>query len=198
MNWVKKYKLLMVEAIQYEGHLCIELEDLWNASHKSFNSTQERKVDIHFLDKIPDKSTIEWMSFSKNELINAIVKCNNSSIPGPDKLTWSHIKLIIRDEDCISKFINITNTCIELEHWLTHFKISTTVVIPKLNKAIFDSPKSYQPIILLNTIGKLFEKMIGKCLQFHMISNSFIHPSQLGGLKLRSTMDAGIALTHII
>jgi len=31
-----------------------------------------------------------------------------------------------------------------------------------------------------------------------MISNNFIHPSQLGGLKLRSTMDAGIALTHII
>ena len=64
--------------------------------------------------------------------------------------------------------------------------------------AIFSSPKSYQPIILLNTMGNLFEKMIGECLQFHMISNSFIHPSQLGGLKLRSTTDAGVALTHII
>jgi len=31
-----------------------------------------------------------------------------------------------------------------------------------------------------------------------MISNSFIYPSQLGGLKLRSTMDAGVTLTHII
>jgi len=40
--------------------------------------------------------------------------------------------------------------------------------------------------------------MIGEHFQFHMISNSFIHPSQLRGLKLRSTMDAGIALTHII
>ena len=30
MNWVKKHKLSVVEAIQYEEHLCIKLEDLWN------------------------------------------------------------------------------------------------------------------------------------------------------------------------
>jgi len=47
-------------------------------------------------------------------------------------------------------------------------------------------------------IGKLFEKMIGECLQFHTISNSFIHHSQLRGLKQRFTMDTGVVLTHII
>jgi len=72
MNWVKKCKLSAVEAIQYEGHLCIKLEDLWNALHKSFNSAQEREVDIHFLDEIPDKPTAEWNVFSKNELIDMI------------------------------------------------------------------------------------------------------------------------------
>ena len=72
------------------------------------------------------------------------------------------------------------------------------VVIPKPNKVMFNSPKSYHPIVLLNTIGKLFEKMIGECLQFHMISNNFIYPSQLRGLKQRSTTDTGIALTYII
>jgi len=72
------------------------------------------------------------------------------------------------------------------------------VIIPKPNKTIYDSPKLYQPIVLLNTIGKLFEKMIGECLQFHTISNNFIHQSQLGGLKQRSTTDAGVVLTQII
>jgi len=47
-------------------------------------------------------------------------------------------------------------------------------------------------------IGKLFEKIIGEHLQFHTISNSFIHHSQLEGLKQKSTMDAGVILTHII
>ena len=40
--------------------------------------------------------------------------------------------------------------------------------------------------------------MISKCLQFYTIFNNFIHPSQLRDLKLRSTIDAGVALTHII
>jgi len=72
------------------------------------------------------------------------------------------------------------------------------VVIPKPNKASFNSPKLYHPIVPLNTIGKLFKKMIGERLQFHMISNSFILSSQLRGLKQRSIMDMEVALTHII
>ena len=112
-----------------------------------------------------------------------IKKCNNLSVLGPDKLMWSHIKSIIRKNDCICKFIDIANACIELGHWPSYFKTSTTVVISKPNKATFDSPKLYQPIFLLSTIEKLFKKMIGEHLQFHMISNSFIYPSQLGGLK---------------
>ena len=40
--------------------------------------------------------------------------------------------------------------------------------------------------------------MIGEHLQFHTISNSFIHYSQLGGLKQRSTTDTGVVLTYII
>jgi len=47
----------MIEAIQYEGHPCIELEDLWNALYNSFNSTQARVVDLLFLDEIPNKTT---------------------------------------------------------------------------------------------------------------------------------------------
>jgi len=35
-------------------------------------------------------------------------------------------------------------------------------------------------------------------LQFTVISNDFIHPSQLGGLKFKSTTNAGVALTYII
>ena len=116
MNCIKKHKLPVIEAIQYEGWLCIEFEDLWNALHKSFNSAQEREVDTYFLDEIPDKPTIKWKSFSKNKIINAIEKCNNSLAPGPDKLTWSYIKSIIRDEDYIGKFINIANICIKLGH----------------------------------------------------------------------------------
>ena len=40
--------------------------------------------------------------------------------------------------------------------------------------------------------------MIAERIQFTVASNDFIHPSQLGGLKFKSTSDVGVALTHII
>ena len=110
----------------------------------------------------------------------------------------SYIKFIIRNKDCISRFINIANACIDLGHQLSHFKTSIMVIIPKPNKISFDLLKLYCPIILLNIIRKLFEKMIREHLQFHMISNNFIHLSQLRDLKQRSTTDAEVILTHII
>jgi len=73
-----------------------------------------------------------------------------------------------------------------------------TVVIPKPNKQSYNSPKSFRLIVLLNMVGKLIEKVIGERLQFHTTSNDFIHPSQLGSLKFKSTTDAGMALIHII
>ena len=72
------------------------------------------------------------------------------------------------------------------------------VIIPKPNKLSYDSPKSFRPIILLNALGKLIEKIIGERLQFHMVNNNFIHPSQLGGLKFKSTINAGVTLMYII
>ena len=72
------------------------------------------------------------------------------------------------------------------------------IVIPKPNKSSYNHPKAFRPIILLNTLSKLIEKVIAERLQFIVTSNNFIHPSQLGGLKFKSTADASIALTHII
>jgi len=72
------------------------------------------------------------------------------------------------------------------------------VIIPKPNKPLYDSPKSFRPIVLLNTLRKLIEKIIGERLQYYVVNNNFIHLSQLGGLKLKSTIDAGVILMHII
>ena len=72
------------------------------------------------------------------------------------------------------------------------------VVISKPNKESYDFPKSFRSIILLNILEKLFKKAIGEHLQFHLISNNFIHSCQLGILKQRSTSNASVTLTHFI
>ena len=55
MNWVKKRSLLATKAIQFNGQPCIELNKLWEAFHKSFNSAQNCQVDISLLEEISDK-----------------------------------------------------------------------------------------------------------------------------------------------
>ena len=87
---------------------------------------------------------------------------------------------------------------IELGYWLSHSKRSTMIVISKPNKKSYNLPKVFRPVVLLNTVSKLIEKVIRERLQFNTASNEFIHPSQLSGLKLKSTVDAGIALIYII
>ena len=124
--------------------------------------------------------------------------CNNLSTPGLNKLSWSHLKIILKDDVCITNIIKIANACIDLGYWPNHFNRSSTVIIPKPNTPLYDSPKLFRPIILLNTLGMLIEKVIGERIQFHVITNNFIYPSQLGGLKFKSTINVGVALMHII
>ena len=83
---------------------------------------------------------MKWNPFSKEDIMSIIKKCNNSLTPELDKL------------------------CIDLGHWPLHFKVLTTIVISKPNKKFYNSFKAYQPIVLLNTVSKLFEKVIGERL----------------------------------
>ena len=198
MNWVKRKKLLATEAIEYNNRPCLTPNSLWDALHNMFNMALHRQVDINILNEIDHKLSQVWMLFSRYEFESAIQKCSDNSAPGPDKMSWRHWKLIFKDSDCLSKIINIADACINLGHWPKYFKISTTVIIPKPNKPSYNNPKAFRPIVLLNTLRKLLEKVITERIQFTVVSNDFIYPSQLGGLKFKSTSDAGVALTHII
>ena len=198
MNWVKNRKLPVVEVIKHNGCPFFTPENLWNSLHSFFNTALHRQVNFNILDEIDYKPTQKWNPFSKFEFKSVISKCNDSSTPEPDKLSWCHLKLIIKNDNCLSRIIDIANACIDLEHWPKYFKRSTTIVIPKPNKSSYNHPKAFRPIVLLNILGKLIEKVVTERLQFIVASNNFIHPSQLGGLKFKSTVDAGIALTHIV
>jgi len=198
MNWIRRHQLLAVEAIKYNGYLCLFPESLWDALHSTFNTTLNCQVDLNILNDIEHKPSSQWFPFSKEEFKQAISNCNDLSVSGLDKLTWRHLKSIINQDDCLINIINIVNSCFELGHWPNYFKYSSTIIIPKPNKTSYDQPKAFRPIVLLNTLGKLIKKVVAERLQFTVASNDFIHPSQLGGLKFKSTIDASIALTHII
>ena len=128
MNWINRCKLPAIEAIQYDGHPCLSLDSLWKVLHASFNTALNCQVDINILSEIKHKVTSAWSPFSKEEFKQVIIKCNNSSLPGSDKLTWCHLKAILKQDDCLVNIINIADTCINLGYWLNYFKYSSTVL----------------------------------------------------------------------
>ena len=166
--------------------------------HSSFNTAQNCHIDENILNEITSFLSSTWVLFLEEEFTSTIAKCNNLFTSGPNKLSWSHLKHILKDKLCLKNIIKITNACLDIGYWLSHFKTSTTIVISKPNKASYNMPKSFRPIILLNTLGKLIEKVIGDRLQSHAVFNNFIDQSQLERLKFKSMSDASIVLTHFI
>jgi len=164
MNWVKKKNLPAIKAIYHEGQPCNNLEALWNALHSSYNSADNRAISTRFLDGINQCNNIDWPPFTGQEFKDAIAKCSNASSPGPDHVTWRHLKPLILDKACLSKVVDIANACITIGYWPDQFKESTLVIIPKPNKTSYNTPKSFRPIVLLNTMGKLIEKVISNRL----------------------------------
>ena len=135
------------------------------------------------LEEIPDKLITKWMLFSEKEFRSSIAKYNNSLTPKSDKLSWKHLKIIVNNILCFKNFINIANACINLGYWPLYFKTLLSIIIPKPDKISYNSPKVFRPIMLLNILDKLIKKVIGKRLQFQLISMNFIHLCQLDELK---------------
>ena len=169
MNWVNKWKLAAPEVIKFNGQLCLELDDFWQVLHSTFNIAQHRHIESDILEELGSYLSLFWTCFAEEEFISSLLKYSNSSTPGPNKLSWRHLKIILKDSTCLSNIVSIVNVCIKLGHWPSHFKISSTIVISKPNKVSYDLPKSFRHIVLLNMLGKLTEKVISDRIQFHTL-----------------------------
>ena len=75
------------------------------------------------------------------------------------------------------------NLYIDFSYWSFYFEKSISIIIPKSNKPLYNNFKIFWPIILLNILGKLIEKVINNRLQAHFIALNFIYLNQIEGIK---------------
>lgn len=160
-------------------------------SHKLHNHMTQRKL-LKILKQMTSYSMAivywsyrKYMDFRVSQLQCVIYK-----------IDW--FVILVTNNKCITNFVNIVNTCINLKYWPSSFKKLTLIIILKLNKLVYNSPKIFCSIALLNTIGKFIEKVISKRLQTYLITSNFIYPNQLGILKHCLTIDADLYITHLI
>jgi len=95
--------------------------------HNTYNSAADHPCDLSVLNKLLDLLAWEWAPFSALELMEALAACSSLSSPGPDHITWVHLKKVVAKPQCLNVFIKLANACLTVGCWPKHFKESVLV-----------------------------------------------------------------------
>lgn len=108
-----------------------------------------------------------------------------------------HILLRQLPASIITAITNLFNASLASGYFPLNFKSATAVLIPKPGKPHTD-PKNYRPISLLETLGKVFERLINQRLRTHLEHNDLLTNKQFGFRPHRSTHDALNIMTNYL
>ncbi|XP_047491289.1 uncharacterized protein LOC125040661 [Penaeus chinensis] len=103
--------------------------------------------------------------------------------------------LIQLPDNILRAMTYLYNTSLASGYYPSPFKTALVALIPKPNKDLTD-PKNYRPISLLETLGKIFEKIINSRLRRYLDDHDLLSSKQFGFRSHRSTNDALTILTN--
>lgn len=121
----------------------------------------------------------------RNEIEHMLKSLKPFKSPGPDSI--QNILLIRLPASGINFITKLINKCIEKSHWTENFKLAKVIPIVKAGKPASD-PNSYRPISLLNTIGKIMEKVVYNRLVEVVDRTNLLPKIQFGFRKGHSTV----------
>ena len=134
---------------------------------------------------------IETLAITDREIMTAILRSRLYKAPGSDGIPnriWRHIRHLITPD------LNwIFNSSLHLGYYPKHFRNSITIVLRKpaeQDQKDYSLPKSYRPIALLNTIGKILESVIASRFGFLVKKYQLLPKLHIGGRKGQSTEKA--------
>lgn len=125
------------------------------------------------------------ITLTELESIGASLPTNKA--PGPDGVPDMILKRIIAKKPDL--ILGTLNLCLAQGLFPKSWKEAKLVLLQKGNKPL-EQPSSYRPICLINTIGKLLERVIKRRLETHLEEIGGICNRQFGFMKGRSTIDA--------
>ena len=199
VRWTKPRPPPKYSTILKDGAPIPDVDTLFDTMHTHFSTSPAADhISWAVINDIPKHEERSFPRISQKELWDALSPTTNSSAPGPDHVTWRHIKIALCFPETDDALTNLFNKICQAGTWPTHFKDSISVIIPKPNKPDYTIPKAYRPIALLNTLGKLLTKILANRLQHDAAEFGLLHRDQFGGVKGHSTIDAGLVLTDFI
>ena len=154
------------------------------------------QVAARFYDNPPQHPSQHLPQIDKDLIDPLIKETSNRSAPSQSGHTWTVIKWAWEaDTDWIMELLT---GCLRAGHHPHQWKEAVVCIIPKPGQADYSLVKNYQPISLLECLGKLLEKLVACLLYRDMAKYSLIPTMQFSGCNASLTLDASLTLLHDI
>ncbi len=130
-------------------------------------------------------------AITDREIENAIFRQALDKTPGMDGIPNRVLRKIT---PLIFQHLHkLFNNCVNLAYYSRHFKQSITIVLQKLfgeKPRDYTSTKTYQPIALLNTLGKALKSVLATRISYWVETYALLLDTHIGGRRGWSTEDA--------
>lgn len=137
------------------------------------------------IERTIDEETVP--SVSNEEIILASKRIGDKKAPGPDGIPNKAFKMAVEKRPEI--FAKTMEKCLQEGVFPEKWKLQHLVLLPK-GKGVLGEPSSLRPICLLDSPGKVLERVIYTRLLDHALANGGLSDMQFGFMKNRSTVDA--------
>lgn len=137
--------------------------------------------------RVADIRRDEIVYFSMAELEAAVCTFKPRKAPGPDGLPAEIWRVVFRVKPDL--LLGMYNACLSAGVFPKRWKVARLVLVGK-GKGDPELPSYYRPLCMLDTAGKVLEKMLRSRLQSAIENGGGLSPRQYGFRSGRSTMDA--------
>ncbi|KAI9036090.1 uncharacterized protein KD926_002467 [Aspergillus affinis] len=134
---------------------------------------------------------IDFPDLTEHEVLRCIRRAPPDKAPGPDSIPNKVWHWLGEVSSFLTVLTQIFNACLRLGHNPEYFQQSTTVVLRKAAPRDYRLAKSYRPIALLNTLGKILEAVATVRIAWALEERNLLPRSHLGGRR-------GISVDHLI
>ncbi|EIT74601.1 reverse transcriptase [Aspergillus oryzae 3.042] len=148
-------------------------------------------ADLSDIERRVQPAQINFPEITREEIAKAIRRAPPDKAPGPDAIPNKIWHELLNVPIFLDRITQLFNSCIEMGHNPRHFQISTTVALRKAAPRDYRLPKSYRPVALLNTLGKILESTVATRITWALEEYKLLPKTHLGGRK-------GISTDHAI
>jgi hypothetical protein len=121
---------------------------------------------------------VDMPPVTEKEIRDVIRAASPLKAPGPDGITNKVLQAGVAQ--LAPHLTRSFSRSLHPRHCPVHFRESITVVLRKPGKDMYTAPKSYRPIALMNTTGKIMDAVIARRLSYLAKTYHVLPPAHMG------------------